>query len=77
MLGNRVTVGRVNANHEYSEAGVKALSLEYSDRVSRLLTYPIKGSENFSVLFEKLNNENDMIEIFHEVPYNLKNIDNL
>ena len=70
VLGNKVMVGTVNANREYFEAGVKDLSqaeLEYPGWLSRLLTHPVKGLENYSELFEKLTAAKSAIKVFCEV----------
>lgn len=70
VLGNKVMVGTVNANREYFEMGVKDLAQaesEYPGWLSRLLTHPVKGLENYKVLFEMLNNGNGAIKVFCEV----------
>ena len=70
VLGNKVMVGTVNANREYFEQGVKDLSqaeLEYPGWLSKLLTHPVKGLENYDELFEKLTNGKDVIKVFCEV----------
>src|SRR2546426_4816818 len=46
VLGDKVMVGTVNANREDFENGVRDLSqagLEYSSRLKRLFTHPVKG----------------------------------
>jgi threonine dehydrogenase-like Zn-dependent dehydrogenase len=70
VLGNRVMVGTVNANREYFESGVKDLShavLEYGDWLSRLLTHPVKGLDNYPELFELLTSGKDVIKVYCEV----------
>ena len=70
VLGNRVMVGTVNANREYFESGVKDLSaavLEYGDWLSRLLTHPVNGLEDYEKLFEYLTGEKDVIKVYCEV----------
>jgi threonine dehydrogenase-like Zn-dependent dehydrogenase len=70
VLGNRVMVGTVNANREYFESGVKDLShavLEYGDWLSRLLTHPVKGLDNYPELFELLTTGKDVIKVYCEV----------
>jgi threonine dehydrogenase-like Zn-dependent dehydrogenase len=70
VLGNKVMVGTVNANREYFELGVKDLSaavLEYGDWLSRLLTHPVAGLENFQALFDNLANAKDAIKVYCEV----------
>ena len=64
VLGNKVMVGTVNANREYFEMGVKDLAqaeAEYPGWLSRLLTHPVKGLENYRELFDKLLNPNGAI----------------
>lgn len=70
VLGNKVMVGTVNANREYFEMGVKDLAqaeAEYPGWLSRLLTHPVKGLENYRELFDKLLNPNGAIKVFCEV----------
>jgi threonine dehydrogenase-like Zn-dependent dehydrogenase len=70
VLGNKVMVGTVNANREYFESGVKdmcAAVLEYGDWLSRLLTHPVKGLENFKQLFESLTSASNVVKVFCEV----------
>src|SRR5437773_11586526 len=70
VLGNKVMVGTVNANREYFEMGVKDLAqaeAEYPGWLSRLLTHPVKGLENYRELFDKLLNPHGAIKVFCEV----------
>ena len=70
VLGNKVMVGTVNANREYFEIGVGDLSqaeLEYPGWLSKLLTDPVKGLENYAELFKKLTSPNGAIKVFCEV----------
>jgi len=70
VLGNKVMVGTVNANREYFEMGVKDLAqaeAEYPGWLSRLLTHPVKGLENYNELFDKLINSKGAIKVFCEV----------
>ena len=70
VLGNKVMVGTVNANREYFEIGVKDLAqaeAEYTGWLSRLLTHPVRGLENYQELFAKLTNPNGAIKVFCEV----------
>jgi threonine dehydrogenase-like Zn-dependent dehydrogenase len=67
VLGNKVMVGTVNANREYFESGVKDMSqavLEYGDWLSRLLTHPVRGLENYAQLIDTLSNGRDVIKAF-------------
>ena len=70
VLGNKVMVGTVNANREYFEGGVKDMAQaesEYSGWLSRLLTHPVRGLENYGRLFEALNGGNGAIKVYCEI----------
>jgi threonine dehydrogenase-like Zn-dependent dehydrogenase len=70
VLGNKVMVGTVNANREYFESGVRDMSqaeLEYPGWLSRLLTHPVKGLENYGELFDKLTKAVGAIKVFCQV----------
>jgi len=70
VLGNKVMVGTVNANREYFEMGVKDLAqaeAEYPGWLSRLLTHPVKGLDNYRELFDKLRGAKGAIKVFCEV----------
>jgi glucose 1-dehydrogenase len=70
VLGNKVMVGTVNANREYFEMGVRDMAqaeAEYPSWLSRLLTDPVKGLDNYRELFRKLTNPNGSIKVFCEV----------
>jgi hypothetical protein len=50
VLGSKLVVGTVNANREYFEVGVYDLSraeLEFPDSLTKLLTHPVTGEENY------------------------------
>ena len=70
VLGNKVMVGTVNANRYYFEAGVRDMAqaeAEYPGWLSRLLTHPVKGLQNYEELFNNLSNPNGAIKVFCEV----------
>src|SRR5882724_8936236 len=70
VLGNKVMVGTVNANREYFELGVRDMSqaeAEYPGWLSRLLTDPVRGLENYRQLFQKLTSPNGSIKVYCEV----------
>jgi threonine dehydrogenase-like Zn-dependent dehydrogenase len=70
VLGNKVMVGTVNANREYFEMGVRDMAqaeAEYAGWLSRLLTHPVKGLENYHELFDKLTAAKGAIKVFCEV----------
>ena len=70
VLGNKVMVGTVNANREYFELGVRDMAqadAEYAGWLTRLLTHPVKGLENYRELFDKLTTAKGAIKVFCEV----------
>ncbi len=70
VLGNKVMVGTVNANREYFEMGVGDMAqaeAEYPGWLTKLLTDPVKGLENYTELFNKLTSPNGAIKVFCEV----------
>ena len=70
VLGNKVMVGTVNANREYFEMGVRDMAqaqAQYAGWLSRLLTHPVKGLENYHELFDKLTTAKGAIKVFCEV----------
>ena len=70
VLGNKVMVGTVNANREYFEAGVYDLSraeLEYPGWLSKLLTHPVEGLENYHDMMRLLTQEKGAIKVYVNV----------
>jgi threonine dehydrogenase-like Zn-dependent dehydrogenase len=70
VLGNKVMVGTVNAARENFEEGVRDMAMaeaQYGGWLSRLLTHPVKGLENYEMLFQALLNGNGAIKVFCEV----------
>ena len=70
VLGNKVMVGSVNASRENFETGVRDMAqaeAEYPGWLSRLLTHPVRGLDNYRELFERLQAPNGAIKIFCEV----------
>ncbi len=70
VLGNKVMVGTVNASRESFESGVRDMAqaeAEYPGWLSRLLTHPVRGLENYAELFRHLNNGNGAIKVYCEV----------
>jgi threonine dehydrogenase-like Zn-dependent dehydrogenase len=70
VLGNKVVAGSVNANREHFEMGAKDLSeaeLQYPGWLSKLLTHPVKGLENYKELLDTLTTGKDVIKVFCEV----------
>jgi len=70
VLGNKVTVGTVNANRDYFEAGVYDLSraeLQFPGWLSKLLTHPVEGLENYKEMIRLLTEEKGAIKVFVNV----------
>ena len=70
VLGNKVMVGTVNANREYFEMGVRDLAqaeAQYPGWLSRLLTHPVIGLDNYGVLFDHLTSGKGAIKVYCEV----------
>jgi threonine dehydrogenase-like Zn-dependent dehydrogenase len=70
VLGNKVMVGSVNASRENFENGVRDMSqaeAEYPGWLRQLLTDPVRGLENYTQLFDRLQNPNGAIKIYCEV----------
>ena len=70
VLGNKVMVGTVNAARENFEEGVRDMAMaeaQYAGWLSHLLTHPVKGLENYEMLFQALPNGNGAIKVFCEV----------
>ena len=70
VLGNKVAFGSVNANREYFELGVKDLStaeLAYPGWLSKLLTHPIKGLDNYQEMMRTLTEVKGAIKVFCEI----------
>jgi threonine dehydrogenase-like Zn-dependent dehydrogenase len=70
VLGNKVMFGSVNANREYFEVGVSDLSkceLQYPGWLSRLLTHPVRGLEEYPEMMRLLTEGRDVIKVVVEV----------
>lgn len=70
VLGNKVMVGTVNANREYFEAGVYDLSraeLEFPGWLSKFLTHPVDGLENYREMMKQLTEAKGAIKVFVNV----------
>lgn len=70
VLGNKVTVGSVNANRTYFERGVRDMALaaaQYPRWLERLLTHPVYGLDNYAEMIRLLTEEKGAIKIFVEV----------
>ena len=70
VLGNKVTVGSVNANRTYFERGVQDMALaaaQYPGWLQRLLTHPVQGLDNYAEMIRLLTEEKGAIKVFVEV----------
>jgi threonine dehydrogenase-like Zn-dependent dehydrogenase len=70
VLGNKVMVGSVNASRDNFESGVRDMAeaeAEYPGWLARLLTHPVRGLDQFPVLFDRLQNPKGAIKIYCEV----------
>lgn len=70
VLGNKLVVGTVNANREYFEAGVYDFcraELEYPGWLSKLLTHPVEGLDNYQEMMRLLTTEKGAIKVFVNV----------
>ena len=70
VLGNKVAFGSVNANREYFELGAKDLSqaeLQYPGWLSKLLTHPVEGLENYKEMMRLLTEEKQAIKVYVNV----------
>lgn len=66
VLGNKAVVGTVNANREYFEAGVYDLcraELEFPGWLSKLLTHPVNGLDNYREMMRLLTQEKSAIKV--------------
>ena len=72
VLGNKVMVGTVNAGREHYEAAVRDLAMagsQYPGWLSRLLTHPVQGLDNYEQAFRLLTGGSGPIKIFVEVAH--------
>ncbi len=70
VLGNKVAFGSVNASREDFERAVRDFAqaeLAYPGWLSKLLTHPVAGLENFQLLMKTLTESKDAIKVFCEV----------
>lgn len=70
VLGNKVAFGSVNASREDFERGVQDVAqaeLTWPGWLSRFLTHPVKGLENYEELMRTLTEANGTIKVYCEV----------
>ena len=72
VLGNKLVIGTVNANREYFEAGVYDFAraeLEFPGWLSKMLTHPVNGLDNYSEMMQTLKTEKGAIKVHVNVAY--------
>ena len=70
VLGNKLALGSVNASREDFERAVQDLSqaaLTYPGWLSKLLTHPVPGLDNYQTLLKTLTDTKGAIKVFSEV----------
>jgi threonine dehydrogenase-like Zn-dependent dehydrogenase len=70
VLGNKVMVGTVNASRGDFERGVDDLikaEAVYPGWLSKLLTTPVKGLENYEEMLRRLTDDKEAIKVYVEV----------
>jgi threonine dehydrogenase-like Zn-dependent dehydrogenase len=70
VLGNKAVVGTVNANRDYFEAGVYDLcraELEFPGWLSKFLTHPVNGLDNYREMMRLLTQAKGAIKVFVNV----------
>lgn len=60
MLGNKLAIGTVNANREYFARA----QLEFPSWLSKLLTHPVVGLENYQEMMQMLTTERNAIKVY-------------
>lgn len=67
VLGNKVMVGTVNAHRGYFEMGIgdfATAEAEYPGWLTRLLTHPVQGLENYPEMLNILLNDKEAIKAY-------------
>ncbi len=70
VLGNKVVVGTVNANRDYFEAGIydhARAEAQFPGWLSKFLTHPVDGLENYKEMMRLLTEEKEAIKVFVNV----------
>lgn len=70
VLGNKVVVGTVNANRDYFEAGIydhARVEAQFPGWLSKFLTHPVDGLENYKEMMRLLTEGKDVIKVFVNV----------
>lgn len=70
VLGNKVMVGTVNASRDDFERGVGDLikaEAVYPGWLSKLLTTPVRGLENYEEMLRRLTDDREAIKVYVEV----------
>ena len=67
LLGNKAMFGTVNAHRGYFETGIADFAkaeATWPGWLSRLLTHPIRGLDNYKELFSALSEARDAIKVY-------------
>lgn len=70
VLDNKVMFGTVNAHREYFELGVKDFAhaeAQYAGWLSKLLTNPIRGLDNYKEMMRQLTEDKRAVKVFVEL----------
>ncbi len=67
VLGNKLLLGSVNANHTHFESGIRDLALGdmmYPGVLEKILTNPVDGLDNYQEMMRLLVEEKDALKVF-------------
>jgi threonine dehydrogenase-like Zn-dependent dehydrogenase len=70
VLGNKLLLGSVSANHEHFEMGIRDLALAevtYPGVIQRILTTPIDGLGNYAKMMSALTSDEPPLKVFVDV----------
>ncbi len=70
VLGNKLLLGSVSANHEHFEMGIRDLALAevtYPGVIQRILTTPIDGLDNYANMMSALTSDEPPLKVFVDV----------
>jgi threonine dehydrogenase-like Zn-dependent dehydrogenase len=70
VLGNKLLLGSVNANHEHFESGIKDMALGevmFPGVLEKILTNPVDGLEQYQEMMRLLVEDNSALKVFVNV----------
>ena len=70
VLGNKLLLGSVNANHEHFESGIKDLALGevmYPGVIEKILTTPVDGLDSYAEMMRLLVEDKEALKVFVNV----------